>query len=98
MTTLRCCRICRKPLGLRRSAQGLLLHPACRRSLDRDQLEDIIEQTRQILERCKQRSRNQEEDPLFGAAVQQAQELLLDLQRLRGYLAPAPHERSHNEI
>lgn len=83
------CPICRKPLAATRVRQGIRMHPHCRRSLNRDQVEAALRQAVTVLERLPERTEDPAMDELTRQARTAAQQLVADLQRLRGYLSPA---------
>jgi hypothetical protein len=88
MPGLRVCRICGKPLGIRRSNQGIRVHSGCRISLGRSSVDQVAEQTHAVLQRLGQVELDSEVSPLLREASVTARELLQNLQKLKGYVAP----------
>lgn len=81
------CPICCKPLGLGRVRQHIRIHPHCRRSLTRDQVEQVLEQAGRVLGRIPADADDEELKSTCRAARETAERLVDDLQALRGYLA-----------
>lgn len=81
------CQRCGKPLGWRRAAQGIRIHPACKHSLAADDVEGAIEKARAVLARTE--DEDEELSPLFQRAHDEARRLLSNLRELKNYVGPA---------
>jgi len=82
------CRVCHKPLGRRRQGQGIAVHPGCRRSLDRAELDRAIQEAERALERLQAQSQEGDLAAEFDEATGQARALIRDLRSLKQFVAP----------
>ena len=91
------CQVCGKTLAWRRAAQGVSVHPGCKRSLDPAQVGRAFARTQAILDRVREHRGDVDLGPLFVEATRQAETLLGNLRRMKNYVASPPMHEDRTE-